>query len=52
MPLPIHVVGFELDAYRRIYTVEDQWYSPDALYFKVRADGKTYILRYNERENE
>jgi len=65
MPLPIHVdgysgwranerpLGFELDGvYRRIYTVEDQWYSPDALYFKVRADGKTYILRYNERENE
>lgn len=33
----------------RDYTVEetlDQWYGPDALYFKVRAgDGGVYILR-------
>lgn len=36
-----------------IVTVEDQWYSPDALFFKVRtADGKRYVLRYDEREDE
>src|SRR5262245_28620980 len=65
MPLPIFVdgysgwkenerpMGFELDGvYHRIYAWEDQWYEPDAQYFKVRADGKTYILRHDERLDE
>jgi hypothetical protein len=39
----------------RAYTVEeieDQWYSPDAMYFRVRADdGNLYILRHDEAED-
>ena len=32
-----------------IESVEDQWYSPNALYFRVRADdGNTYVLRHDE----
>src|SRR5262249_18516494 len=65
MALPIHVdgysgyrlnerpLGFELDGvYYRIYALEDQWYSPGAQYFKVRADGKRFILRYDQAEDE
>jgi len=41
-------VRFELDG--RDYLVEevlDQWYGPDAQFFKVRADdGNLYILRH------
>ena len=30
--------------------VEDQWYSPDSKYFRVRAgDGNLYVLRHDER---
>jgi len=29
--------------------VEDRWYSPGAVYFRVRADdGNFYVLRHNE----
>ena len=29
--------------------IEDQWYSPEAVYFRVRAgDGNFYILRHDE----
>jgi len=29
--------------------VDDQWYSPDARYFRVRADdGHFYVLRHDE----
>src|SRR5262245_9791535 len=63
MSLPIHVdgysalnerpTGFELDGeYYRIYAVEAQWRSPDALFFKVRADGKRVILRYEPERDE
>jgi len=32
--------------------VDDQWYSPDAKYFRVRADdGNLYVLRHQERED-
>ena len=32
--------------------VEDQWYSPSAMYFRVRAsDGNTYVLRHDETED-
>jgi hypothetical protein len=65
MALPIHVDGysayrlnerpmrFELDgAYYRIYALEDQWYSPGAQYFKVRAKGMRFILRYDQAGDE
>jgi hypothetical protein len=65
MSLPIHVdaysghranerpTGFELDGtYYRIYALEDQWYSPSAHYFKVRAEAKRFILRYEEQQDE
>lgn len=33
--------------------VLDQWYSPDAIYFRVRAhDGDFYILRHREHPLE
>jgi len=32
-----------------VIEVEDRWYSPGALYFRVRAeDGNFYILRHDE----
>ncbi len=32
--------------------VEDQWYGPSAMYFRVRAsDGNLYILRHDETED-
>ena len=32
-----------------VVAVEDQWYEPDAIYFRVRADdGNLYILRHDE----
>src|SRR5437870_148676 len=60
-------LSFELDGvYRRIYAVGAQWVSPafsgikfgvrqgrpDARYFKVRADGKRYILPHDEQKDE
>jgi hypothetical protein len=36
-----------------IESVESQWRSPDAEYFKVRTrDGKHYLLRYEERQDQ
>src|SRR5262245_60035574 len=41
--------GFELDGvYYRIYAVEAEWRSGDTLLFRVQADGKRVILRYDE----
>ena len=32
--------------------IEDQWYSPDSIYFRVRADdGNVYVLRHDETED-
>lgn len=32
-----------------VQDVEDQWYSPEAIYFRVRAhDGNFYVLRHDE----
>jgi uncharacterized protein (UPF0128 family) len=32
--------------------VEDQWYGPSAMYFRVRAtDGNRYILKHDEAED-
>ena len=32
--------------------VEDQWYSPSAMYFRVRADdGNLYVLRHEQTED-
>ena len=36
-----------------IEEVVDQWYGPDDVFFKVRADdGNLYILRHRSREDE
>lgn len=36
----------------QILDIEDQWYSPSALYFRVRAgDGDVYILRHDEERD-
>jgi hypothetical protein len=33
----------------RVEEVEDRWYSPEACYFRVRADdGNLYVLRHDE----
>jgi len=33
----------------KVEHVEDQWYSPSAMYFRVRAaDGNLYVLRHDE----
>ncbi len=33
--------------------VEDRWYSPQSIYFRVRADdGNIYILRHDEDSDE
>ena len=35
-----------------VENVEDQWYSPSAMYFRVRANGgNLYILRHDENED-
>jgi hypothetical protein len=32
--------------------VEDRWYSPDAIYFRlVASDGNRYVLRHDEAAN-
>jgi len=32
--------------------VDDQWYEPEAIYFRVRADdGNYYVLRHDERSD-
>ncbi len=32
-----------------VVEVDDQWYSPEAIYFRVRAnDGNFYVLRHDE----
>ena len=66
MSLPIHVTaysGYKANERPRDFTVdedfyeiadvEDRWYEPDAMYFKVRTtEGKQYILRYDEQADE
>jgi hypothetical protein len=44
-------ISFQLDGHLyQIDVVEDQWYSPDAMFFRVRTcKGKKYLLRFNER---
>ena len=36
----------------KVLSVEDQWYSPASIYFRVRADdGNMYVLRHDEEED-
>ncbi len=48
-----HPVRFTLgDQVLQVKEVEDQWYSPNAIYFRVRAsDGNTYVLRHDEQND-
>ena len=33
--------------------IDEQWYGPDAMYFRVHADDRnTYVLSYNETNDE
>jgi hypothetical protein len=44
---------FTLDEVYEIAAVLDQWYEPSVDYFKVQSnEGKVYLLRYNEPEDE
>jgi hypothetical protein len=37
----------------QVREIEDQWYSPGAIYFRVLADdGNLYFLRHNEEEDD
>ena len=46
-------VRFQLDGHDHIVEdVLDQWYSPDATYFKVRSDDGTYVLRHSMSPQE
>ena len=41
------------DAQRFVETIDDQWYGPEALYFRVQADdGNIYVLGHNENTDE
>lgn len=41
------------EAAHEIADVEDQWYSPSAMYFRVIADdGNVYILRHDEVQDD
>jgi hypothetical protein len=41
------------DAVLFVESVEDQWYGPAAIYFRLRADdGNTYVLGHNEAIDE
>jgi hypothetical protein len=44
---------FELgDRVYRVECVDDRWYSPGAVYFRVRADdGHAYVIRHDEERN-
>jgi hypothetical protein len=36
-----------------VWDVEDQWYSPAAIYFRVKADdGNIYVLRHDEMQDQ
>jgi hypothetical protein len=36
-----------------VETVDDQWYSPSAIYFRVKTnDGNVYVLRHEEGQDE
>ena len=36
----------------QVEEVDDQWYAPDAVYFRVRAsDGNYYVLRHDENSD-
>jgi len=36
-----------------VESVDDQWYGPDAVYFRVRVDdGNTYVLGHDETKDE
>jgi hypothetical protein len=36
-----------------VINIEDQWYSPAAMYFRVLAsDGNTYVLRHDEPQDQ
>ena len=38
-----------LDRSFEVLEVEDQWYSPEAIYFRVRTDdGNRHVLRHDE----
>ena len=66
MSLPIHVTsysGYKANERSRDFTVdedlyeiavvEDRWYEPAAMYFRVRTtEGKRFILRYTESDDE
>lgn len=41
------------DALHFVESIGDQWYGPEASYFRVRADdGNTYVLGHNENTGE
>ena len=41
------------DALHFIESIDDQWYGPEASYFRVQADdGNTYVLGHNETTDE
>jgi hypothetical protein len=44
---------FTLSGHRyEVTEVDDQWYSPEARYFRVLADdGNLYVLRHDERRD-
>ena len=43
----------DLKGVYEIAEVEDRWYEPEAVYFRVRTtEGERYILRLNERAEE
>jgi hypothetical protein len=36
----------------QVEELEDRWYSPGAIYFRVRADdGNNYVLRHDEQQD-
>ena len=66
MSLPIHVeayAGYKANERPREFSVdeelyeiaevEDRWYEPEAMYFRIRTtEGKRFILRFNESDDE
>ena len=47
-------VRFQLDdSQYQVERIEDQWYGPDDIFYKVLADdGNLYILRHHTRQDE
>src|SRR5215510_9457035 len=52
-PMNVRAISPSMKDLYEIVEIEDRWYEPVAMYFRVRTtEGKRFILRYTESEDE